>query len=411
MPPRSRNDKGEVAGVVLVFRDITERRKTERALAKALAYADDIIATLREPFVVLDGDLRVKTANRSFYDSFHVSKEETENRLVYDLGNGQWDIPGLRKLLDEVLSRNQSVHDFEVEHSFPNLGRKTMLLNARPFPPDSKHPELILLAVEDVSALRERADELAEASRHKDEFLATLAHELRNPLAPIRNAVQYLGMEGLTERDVKTARDVIARQVAVMVRLIDDLLDVSRISRNKLDIRKERVELAAVVESAVESSRPLIQQCGHELTVSLPPEPVHLDADPIRLAQVFLNLLNNAAKYTKRGGHIWLTAEREGSDAVVSVRDNGIGIPGDMLSRIFEMFTQVDRSLERSQGGLGIGLTLVRRLVEMHDGSIEARSNGPDQGSEFVVRLPLLSSRHSNRRQVVTDQQCNALSG
>ena len=384
-----RNDKGEVAGVVLVFRDITERRKTERALAKALAYADDIIATLREPFVVLDGDLRVKTANRSFYDSFHVSKEETENRLVYDLGNGQWDIPGLRKLLDEVLSRNQSVHDFEVEHSFPTLGRKTMLLNARPFPPDSKHPELILLAVEDVSALRERADELAEANRHKDEFLATLAHELRNPLAPIRNAVQYLGMEGLTEPDVKTARDVIARQVTVMVRLIDDLLDVSRISRNKLDIRKERVELAAVVESAVESSRPLIQQCGHELTVSLPPQPVHLDADPIRLAQVFLNLLNNAAKYTKRGGHIWLTAEREGSDAVVSVRDNGIGIPGDMLSRIFDMFTQVDRSLERSQGGLGIGLTLVRRLVEMHDGSIEARSNGPDQGSEFVVRLPL----------------------
>lgn len=282
-----RNDKEEVAGVVLVFRDITERRKTERALATALSYADDIIATLREPFVVLNVDLRVKTANRSFYDSFKVTKEETENRLVYDLGNGQWDILGLRKLLDEVLSRNQSVHDFEVEHTFPTLGRKTMLLNARPFPPDSKHPELILLAVEDVTSLRERADELAEANRHKDEFLATLAHELRNPLDPIRNAVQYLGMEGLTERDVKTARDVISRQVAVMVRLIDDLLDVSRISSNKLDIRKQRVELTSVVESAVESSRPLIQQCGHELIIRLPPEAVALDADPIRLAQVF----------------------------------------------------------------------------------------------------------------------------
>lgn len=385
-----RNDKGEVAGLVLIFRDITERRKTERALAKALSYADDIIATLREPFLILDGDLRVKTANRSFYDSFHVSQEETEKRLVYDLGNGQWDIPGLRKLLDEVLSRKQSVHDYEVEHTFPILGRKTMLLNARPFPPDSKHPELILLAVEDVSALRERAEELAEANRHKDEFLATLAHELRNPLAPIRNAVQYLGMEGLTERDVKTARDVISRQVAVMVRLIDDLLDVSRISRNKLDIRKQRVELASVVESAIESSRPLIQQCGHELTIRLPPETVALDADPVRLAQVFLNLLNNAAKYTKRGGHIWLTADREGSDAVVSVRDNGIGIPSDMLPHIFEMFTQVDRSLERSQGGLGVGLTLVRRLLDLHDGTIEARSDGPDQGSEFVVRLPLI---------------------
>ena len=385
-----RNDKGEVAGVVLVFRDITERRKAEQALDKALAYADDLIATLREPFLVLDGDLRVKTANRSFYDSFHVSKEETENRLVYDLGDGQWDIPGLRKLLDEVLARNQSVHDFEVEHTFPALGRKTMLLNARPFPPDSKHPELIMLALEDVSTLRERAEELAEASRHKDEFLATLAHELRNPLAPIRNAVQSLGMAGLPEAGVRTARDVIARQVTVMVRLIDDLLDVSRMSRNKLDMRKERVGLAAVVESAVESSRPLIEQCGHELSLIVPPTALVLDADPIRLSQVFLNLLNNAAKYTKHGGHIWLTAHREGSDAVVSVRDDGIGIPGDMLPRIFEMFTQVDRFSDKSQGGLGIGLTLVRRLVDMHDGSIEARSDGPDKGSEFIVRLPLL---------------------
>ncbi len=385
-----RNDKGEVAGVVLVFREITERRKSERELAKALAYADDIIETLREPFMVLNGDLRVKTANRSFYDWFQVTKEETENRLVYDLGNGQWDIPGLRTLLDGVLSRNQSVHDFEVEHSFPMLGRKTMLLNARPFPPDSEHPELILLAVEDVTVLRVRADELAEANRHKDEFLATLAHELRNPLAPIRNAVQYLGMEGLTERDVKTGRDVISRQVTVMVRLIDDLLDVSRISRNKLDIRKERIDLAAVLESSVECSRPLIHECGHELTISLPSQPVYLDADSIRLAQVFLNLLNNAAKYTKRGGHIWLTAKREGSDAVVSVRDNGIGIAGEMLPRIFEMFTQADRSLERSHGGLGIGLTLVRRLVDLHDGTIEALSSGLDQGSEFIVRLPVI---------------------
>lgn len=385
-----RNDRGEVAGVVLVFRDIGERRTTERALAKALSYADDIIETLREPFMVLDCDLRVKTANRSFYEWFQVSKAETEGSLVYDLGNGQWDIPGLRTLLDEVLSQNQSVHDFEVQHSFPKLGRKTMLLNARPFPPDSKHPELILLAVEDVSALRERADELAEISRHKDEFLATLAHELRNPLAPIRNAVRYLGMEGLTDLDLKAGRDLISRQVAVMVRLIDDLLDVSRISRNKLDIRKQSVELALVIENAVESCRPIIEKFGHELTVTLPPESIHLDADAVRLTQVFLNLLNNAAKYTKPGGKIWLTGSSEGSDAIVRVRDNGLGIAADKLPFIFDMFTQVDRSLERSQGGLGIGLTLVRRLVDMHDGVIEAHSAGLDQGSEFIVRLPRL---------------------
>jgi PAS domain S-box-containing protein len=385
-----RNDKGEVAGLVLVFRDITHRRTTERTLAKTQSYADDIIETLREPFLVLDNDLRVKTANRAFYDWFKVSKVETENLLLFDLGNGQWDIPGLRKLLDEVLTRNKPVNDFEVDHSFPMLGRKTMLLNARPFPPDSKHPELILLAVEDVSALRERADELAETNRHKDEFLATLAHELRNPLAPIRNAIQYLGMDGLTPRDVKAGREVISRQVTVMVRLIDDLLDMSRMSRNKLDIRKQRIELAEVVEQAVESSQPLIEQCGHELTISLPPQPIYLDADALRLAQVFSNLLNNAAKYTKAGGHIWLTAVKEGSDAVVSVRDDGIGIPAEMLPRIFGMFTQVDRSLERSQGGLGIGLSLVRRLLDMHDGTIEANSKGSDQGSEFIVRLPLI---------------------
>jgi PAS domain S-box-containing protein len=248
---------------------------------------------------------------------------------------------------------------------------------------------LVASIVRDVTLRRQMEQELRNADRMKDEFLATLGHELRNPLAPICNAVEYLGIAGLKESDMRTAIDVIRRQVTVMVRLVDDLLNVSRISRDKLEIRKELVDLTAVVESAVESSRPLIQQCGHQLTVSLPRQPVLLDADPIRLAQIYVNLLNNAAKYTNRGGHIWLTAERQGSDAVVSVRDNGIGIPADMLSRIFDMFTQLNHPKHQSQGGLGIGLTLVRRLVEMHNGSIEARSSGPDAGSEFVVRLPL----------------------
>ena len=240
--------------------------------------------------------------------------------------------------------------------------------------------------------LRRGKRELEQAQRHKDEFLATLAHELRNPLAPIRNAVECLGMEGLTKSDLEMARDVIARQLSQMVRLVDDLLDVSRISRNKLELRKERIELAAVVECALESSRSLIEQCGHELTVFLPPLPVCMIADPTRLAQVILNLLNNAAKYTERGGHVRLTVERQGSDVVVSVRDNGVGILPEMLPHVFDLFTQVDRSLERSQGGLGIGLTLVRRLVEMHGGSVEARSGGHGMGSEFVVRLPVVEA-------------------
>ena len=225
-------------------------------------------------------------------------------------------------------------------------------------------------------------DGLREADQRKDEFLATLAHELRNPLAPIRNALQIMRLAGTSGAAAEQARTMMERQLTHMVRLVDDLLDVSRITRNKIELRKKRVELAAVVAGAVETSRPLIEASGHELTVTLPPEPIPLDADLTRLAQVFSNLLNNAAKYTEQGGHIWLTAElasggrQPPDEVVVKVRDTGLGIPADMLPRIFEMFTQVDRSLDRSQGGLGIGLTLVKRLVEMHGGGVEARSGG-----------------------------------
>ena len=231
--------------------------------------------------------------------------------------------------------------------------------------------------------------ELREADRRKDEFLATLAHELRNPLAPIRNGLQVLRLSGTENGMVAEARCMMERQVSQMVRLVDDLLDVSRITRNKLDLRRQRLALAAVVHSAVETSRPLIEQSRHTLSLTLPPGPVHIDADPVRLAQVFSNLLNNSAKYTEPGGRIWLVAEISGHEVAVRVRDTGMGIPADALPRIFEMFSQVDRNMERAQGGLGIGLTLVRRLVEMHGGTVEARSDGPGRGSEFIVRLPL----------------------
>jgi signal transduction histidine kinase len=233
---------------------------------------------------------------------------------------------------------------------------------------------------------------LREADRRKDEFLATLAHELRNPLAPIRNGLQILRLGRGNHQAEEQARGLIERQVQQMVRLIDDLLDLSRISRGKIELRRERIDLAAAVQSAVETSRPLIEQSGHALTLSLPAEPVFVDADVTRLAQVFANLLNNAAKYTQRGGgDIRLSVEPLGREVAVSVRDNGVGIPAPMLPQVFEMFTQVDRSLERTQGGLGIGLSIVKRLVEMHGGTVEAHSEGRGQGSEFVVRLPALT--------------------
>ena len=262
---------------------------------------------------------------------------------------------------------------------------------------------------------------LRDSDRRKDEFLATLAHELRNPLAPLRNGLQVLRLARANESMAEQARTMMERQLGQMVHLIDDLLDLSRISRGKIELRKERVDLAKAIQQAVETSRPGIEQAGHDLSIDVPSGPVYVDADVTRLAQVFSNLLNNAAKYTERGGRIRLSVRRIGSEAVVLVRDNGIGIPPPMLPHIFEMFTQVDRNLERSQGGLGIGLSIVKRLVEMHGGTVDAKSDGHGMGSEFVVRLPVvvsvaqpanepggMSTPSSRRRVLVVDDNRDA---
>jgi signal transduction histidine kinase/ActR/RegA family two-component response regulator len=230
--------------------------------------------------------------------------------------------------------------------------------------------------------------QLREADRKKDDFIALLAHELRNPLAPIRNGLQVLRLSRGDAEAAAQARSMMDRQLSHMVRLIDDLLDISRINRNKMELRRSRVLLRDVVVSALETARPLIDEAGHELRVSLPGRPVFLDADLTRLAQVFSNLLTNSAKYTEHGGHIWLTADRRGGEVIVSVRDTGIGIPRESLENIFDMFSQVDRSIERSSGGLGIGLALVKGLVEMHGGQVRAESEGEGKGSTFIVTLP-----------------------
>jgi PAS domain S-box-containing protein len=236
--------------------------------------------------------------------------------------------------------------------------------------------------------LRRRADEIAAADRRKDQFLAMLAHELRNPLAPIRNAVELMRQVETLDSSFQPNREMVERQVKNLARLVDDLLDVSRITQGSIRLRKEPVELRSILERAVDSTRPLVESRGHQLILELPREPIRLDADPTRLEQVVANLLNNAAKYTMPGGHIWLSAELVGKEAVVRVRDNGIGVPPDVLGRVFEPFVQTDGSLARSEGGLGIGLTLVRSLVEMHGGRVEAHSPGLGQGSEFTIRLP-----------------------
>jgi len=241
----------------------------------------------------------------------------------------------------------------------------------------------------DATDRKQAEDALKEADRRKDEFLAVLAHELRNPLAPLRNGLQIMRLAAHDTAAVNEARDMMERQLGHMVRLIDDLLDVSRISRNKMELRRQRVLLSDVVTHSVETARPLIDAQGHALEIDLPAEPIYLDADLTRLSQVFGNLLANSAKYTPRGGRIALHGERDHATVMVQVRDTGIGIPQHHLPRVFDMFSQVDRSIERAAGGLGIGLALVKGLVEMHGGAVTAASEGPDRGSTFTVRLPI----------------------
>jgi PAS domain S-box-containing protein len=240
----------------------------------------------------------------------------------------------------------------------------------------------------DITEMRQLEEALKEADRLKDEFLAMLAHELRNPLAPIRNALHVLRQPGADAETAGRVRDMAERQVKHMARLLDDLLDVSRISRGLIELRQEVVDLAALARRTVEAVTPLVEERRHELNVALPPAPVRVKGDPTRLEQVLTNLLNNAAKYTAPGGRIWLDVGAEGGAAVVRVRDSGVGIPPEMLPKVFDLFVQAERKLDRAPGGVGIGLTLVRKLVAMHGGTVEAASPGPGQGSTFVVRLP-----------------------
>jgi len=632
------------------------------------AYAQNIVDTVREPLLILDATLRVRSANRAFYQTFHVSSEETEGRLIYELGNGQWDIPDLRILLEDIVARNSVFEDFELEHTFPVIGRRAMLLNARKLQA-GQHGELLVLAMEDVTprkraeealvkagalqnaifnsanfssiatdangviqifnvgaermlgfaatdvmnkitpadisdpleviaraktlsvelgtqitpgfealvfkasrgiediyeltyirkdgsrfpavvsitALRDAQNEiigylligtdntarkqveaerllldqalrdqqfytrsliesnidalitidprgiitdvnkqmealtgstrdeligapfkgyftdperaeagirlvltkgkltdyeltararngretvvsynastfhdrdrnlrgvfaaardvterkryeqsLQETDQRKNEFLAMLAHELRNPLAPIRNGLKImrlnssLGGQRPGDEALQSASEMVDRQVSQMVRLVDDLLDVSRISRGKIEVNRVRLDLTSAVYQAVDVVRPLCESLDITLTVAIPSEPIYIYADPTRWAQVLGNLLNNACKFTDVRGQISLTVEREGSEAVTRVQDNGIGIAPEQCPRIFEMFTQLDTSLHRSVNGLGIGLTLVKTLVELHDGTVEVQSAGLGHGTKFTVRLQTL---------------------
>jgi PAS domain S-box-containing protein len=391
--------RAKVAGFVELFRkteqiklQAEQLRQMERKLAdEALRESELRFARFMQHLPGLawikDVDGRYVYANEAAAGAFNVSREKLYGRAdseIFPPETAARFAENDRRALDT----GAGIHVIEsLQH--PDGSQHQSIVSKFPIPGPGGRAAWVGGMAIDITD-RVRAEEaLKEADRRKDEFLATLAHELRNPLAPIRNSLEILELLRDDAEAVEQARAVMRRQVEYMVRLIDDLLDVSRISRGTLELRKERVELVAVVRSAVETSRPLIEGSSQQLVVTLPPDPIWITADVTRLAQVFANLLNNAAKFTAHGGHIRLLVERRANLVEVSIVDDGIGIPAEMLSKIFEMFTQVDPSLERAQSGLGIGLTIVKRLVEMHQGTIEALSAGPGHGSRFVVRLPV----------------------
>ncbi len=370
--------------------NVTERKLIVEALAEREALYRTLTDAMPQIVYTTWPDGRSDYANRRWSDFTGTRLDQTQG-LEWESCVHPEDLARVREIWSRSL---QTGSPFEVELRYRRADGVYRWHLSRALPVRDEHGRLIkwVGTATDVDDFK-RGEEAAQGNRPaQDEFLATLAHELRNPLAPVRNTLQLLRQACGAAPAVQQPLEMMVRQVNQMVRLLDDLLDVSRITRGKIQVRKERVDLAAVVKLAIETSQPQIDAAGHVLTLTMPSEPLILEADPTRLAQVLANLLNNAARYTDPGGRILVVVERAGGEVVVRVRDTGIGIPERMLKRVFEMFTQVDRSLERSQGGLGIGLTLVQRLVQKHGGSVEARSPGPGQGSEFVVRLPLLYS-------------------
>lgn len=417
------NDRGQTLGAVVSMHDITRRKKVEADLQRSNDELEDRVTerTAQLARAIARKAAMFETALDCIISIDHIGMITEFNAAAeITLGHRREDVIG-RELADVIIPRKyrerhrQGLAHFIATGEGPILNKRMELTARRAdgteFPveltvtliPIEGPPQFtaflrditerkLLEDMQEASTkeLRQLAADLSEADRRKNEFLAMLAHELRNPLAPIRNALQIMRIAG-GDSTATAASEMMERQVGQLVRLVDDLLDVSRITRGKIELRTGRIELASAVNHAVEAARPAYENSGVELTVTLPQQPIYLEGDPTRLAQVVGNLLNNACKFTDKGGHIELVVERKDELSIIRVTDSGIGIAPEQLPYIFDMFVQADTSLERATSGLGIGLTLVKSLVDMHGGTVEARSDGLGQGSEFVVRLPILS--------------------
>ncbi|HEY7330137.1 MAG TPA: response regulator [Gemmataceae bacterium] len=386
------------ATVLIVEDDLGLARLQQRRLERA-GYAVLITASAEEAaqriefsdidLLILDQRLPGGVSGLDLYQRIREANQDVPAILVTGLRQDELLLQALRAGVRDFVLKTPEYLDYllpAVERVLKQVRTERQLVESRALARDALRRQREL---EVEITQRKRAEEkLREADRRKDEFLAMLAHELRNPLAPIRNSSHILQLRMPSDESLRRPLEVIDRQTRQLAGLVDDLLDVSRITRGQINLRMQTLNLTDVIDQAVETSRPQLEERRHHFEVQLPDEAIYVNADATRLAQVILNLLNNAAKYTDEGGSIRLAVERSGNEVIVRVRDNGIGISPEMLPRIFELFAQGERTLDRSQGGLGIGLTLVRRLVELHGGSVQALSEGLGRGSEFAVRLP-----------------------
>jgi two-component system CheB/CheR fusion protein len=377
---RSRNQE-----LARLNRELDAAQRTSQA---ARAYADTIIQSVREPLAVLDGTLRILRVNSAFAANVAIPREEIEGRFLHEVGDARWNIPDLHQRLRALLASGQPLEDWEVTWDHLPQGRQVMSLSARRIPGDVDRAEQLLLAIQDVTARADMTARLVASGEQKDQFIAMLGHELRHPLTPITHAVYLLRKSHQNPATIELL-ETIDTQTQTLLRFVNELLDLSRISHGLIEIRPERLDVAAVARDAVHALQPFIEERQHVVSLLLPAAPLYVRGDPGRLRQVVSNLVENAAKYTEPGGRITVSLEQRGDEAVLAVSDTGIGIDAENLERIFEPFTRSDQPLARPSRGLGIGLSVVRRIVELHRGRIRVTSAGSGAGSEFVVSLPI----------------------
>ncbi len=405
--------------VLLAMEDVTERRRSQQLLEQIESYAQDVVDTVREPLLILDSSLRVHSANSAFYQTFHVSSEETENRLIYELGNGQWDIPDLRTLLEDIVPTSSVFNDFELEHDFPVIGRRVMLLNARKLR-EGSHAELLVLAMEDVTERRRAEGEVAKAkeaaetaNRTKSLFLANMSHELRTPLNAILGFSEMLQEEAVERnlQDFSTDLHKISTAGKHLLGLINDILDLSKIEAGKMELHLETFAIPSLLDEVFSTIEMQVQKNGNTLEVSCAPEIGRMRADLSKVRQGLFNLVSNAAKFT-HNGKIGVEVERQIMDGgewiIFRVSDTGIGLSSDQMVRLFQSFTQADASTTRKFGGTGLGLALTRRFCQMMSGDVTVHSV-LGEGSVFTIKLPAAVTDPANERALIGEDGLDPL--